>query len=168
MTKAYISGAITGLDLLAPAFFNRAEEFLKSKGFDAINPLKLNHNHDKSWESYMRIDLQELLKCNCIYMLKNFTTSRGAMIELQVAHTVGMHVMFESEFCVLQNLNKAEAWEALNQGHKITHKYFADNEWIRKKSEYELINQEGIVMSQAEFLLERTAEYFNTGWEIIY
>lgn len=46
--KIYISGKISGIENEAPDLFLKAEKELKEKGFETINPITLNHNHDKS------------------------------------------------------------------------------------------------------------------------
>lgn len=54
MAKIYISGKITGIENEAAALFEKAEKELKEKGFETVNPVTLNHKHDKSWHSYMK------------------------------------------------------------------------------------------------------------------
>lgn len=95
MEKIYISGKITGLDNYAEVF-EQAEKTLTEQGYEVINPTKLNHsNHNQSWESFMKIDLAEMLKCDAIYMLKNWRESKGAITEGYLAHTVKMKIIFE-------------------------------------------------------------------------
>ena len=57
--------------------------------------MKLNHEHDKSWESYMREDLKALLDCTHIYMMKNWDTSRGAIIERNLAKDLNIEAIYE-------------------------------------------------------------------------
>jgi hypothetical protein len=55
--KIYIAGKITGLDTeVAFGEFKRARLILENIYPDSeiINPMELPHNHDKTWESYMR------------------------------------------------------------------------------------------------------------------
>jgi hypothetical protein len=92
--KCYISGKITGIDNYEK-LFSDAENYLLSKGYDVVNPVKLNHDHDKSWESYMRVDLKALLDCDAIYMLKNFHSSKGAIIEKNLAYQLGIKIINE-------------------------------------------------------------------------
>ena len=84
--KVYISGKITGLifeDALEN--FAKAEQQLIEKGYEVVNPMTLNHDHDKSWESYMKVDLIAMLDCTHIYMLDGWGDSRGAHIEYYLA-----------------------------------------------------------------------------------
>lgn len=44
---------------------------------------------------HMRVDIALLLKCDCIYMLQGWELSKGAKLELDVASSCGIKVMFE-------------------------------------------------------------------------
>ena len=93
-TKIYISGKITGLDNYMQLFMD-AEIELKQLGCDVVNPTLLPHNHDKSWNSYMREDLKEVLDCDGIYMLDNHSDSIGAMIELRLAQSLNYKIIYQ-------------------------------------------------------------------------
>jgi len=92
MKKIYISGKITGIEDQAAQLFEQAETDIRNAGFEPVNPMKLNHKHDKSWESYMKADLKALLDCDGIFMLDNWSDSKGALIELDLALKVGVPV----------------------------------------------------------------------------
>jgi len=94
-TKIYISGKITGIEDKAFEIFQKADEHLQSMNFETVNPMLLKHNHDKSWESYMKVCLKALIDCDKIYMLLNWRDSKGAMMELEVARKLGISVIFE-------------------------------------------------------------------------
>ena len=96
--KIYISGKITGIEEEALQRFEFAETNLKLAGFDVVNPMKLEHNHDKSWEAYMRVCIIALMSCNAIFMLLNYYQSKGAMIELALAKELGMKVYWEEYY----------------------------------------------------------------------
>ena len=97
MEKVYISGKITGIEEIAPMLFEHAEKYLTIMGFTPVNPMKLNHQHDKSWQSYMKEDVKALCECNAIYMLNNWTESKGAIIEHTIAMYLRMKVIYESK-----------------------------------------------------------------------
>lgn len=92
--KYYISGKITGVESEAPVLFEQAENYLRLQGHEVINPMKLNHQHDKSWHSYMKEDIKALCDCDAIFMLTNWTDSKGAIIE----HTIAMYLGFKVEY----------------------------------------------------------------------
>lgn len=84
--KCYLAGQISGIDYdTYKKNFEEASLFVKSLGLDPINPTELSHNHDKSWESYMKEDITELLKCDFIYALDGWEFSKGAVLEVQLA-----------------------------------------------------------------------------------
>lgn len=89
--KIYISGAITGVENEAKKRFDEAEKKLKNMVFDVVNPMKLPHNHDKTWGSFMREDLKSLLDCDAIYLIEaDSDKSRGVELELMVAKRLGI------------------------------------------------------------------------------
>ena len=96
MKKIYISGRITGLDN-AKVFklFYDASLTLFNANWCVVNPMTLNHDHDKSWLNYMRVDLKALIDCDTIYMLSNWEDSRGAKIEHDLAQSLGLEIIYE-------------------------------------------------------------------------
>lgn len=97
--KIYISGKITGLEhQVAYKIFEDAENNLKSKlNCEVINPMKLEHNHDQSWENFMKQDLKELLDCDYIFLLDNWKFSKGARLELLLADELKIEVINKIE-----------------------------------------------------------------------
>lgn len=95
MKKVYISGKITGIEKEAPALFEKAEQEVRAMGFEPVNPMKLNHEHDLKWSSYMRVDLRELSYCDAVYMMSNYQDSKGAKGELDTAILLQLDVMFQ-------------------------------------------------------------------------
>jgi hypothetical protein len=96
--KIYISGRISGIENEAPKLFAIAEKKLRAQGFVVVNPMTLNHDHDKTWESYMREDIKALCDCDEIYMLSNWPDSRGAIVEHGLAHTLGLKIRYEGPY----------------------------------------------------------------------
>lgn len=95
MDKIYISGKISGIENDALALFDTAEDALKTTWAVVINPMRLPHDHDKTWHSYMREDIKSLCDCDAIYMLKNWSDSKGAIIEHTIAMYLGIKVIYE-------------------------------------------------------------------------
>ena len=79
--KIYIAGRVTYSPEAAALEFEKAEQFLSELGFNVINPMKLNHSHDKKWESYMKVCIKALCDSNCVYLLKDWYESKGAVLE---------------------------------------------------------------------------------------
>lgn len=97
--KVYISGAIAHHDLEErKAAFGDAERFLSLKGFDPVNPFKNGLPDDAHWRKHMRADIALLLGCDYIYMLQGWELSKGAKLELDVASSCGIGVLFEGHF----------------------------------------------------------------------
>ena len=96
MKKIYISGKITGIEKEAFELFEQTEIELMLQGNVAINPMKLEHDkHDQSWHSYMKTDIKALCDCDEIFMLYNWTDSKGAIIEHSIALFLGLKVVYQ-------------------------------------------------------------------------
>jgi hypothetical protein len=94
--KIYISGKISGLEFEdAYKKFMDAQLKYESAGFEVVNPMRIAHDHDLTWESYMKADLKAMLDCTHIFMLKDWHTSRGADIEYNLAKELSLIVIFE-------------------------------------------------------------------------
>lgn len=95
--KIYISGKISGLPEAEVAFkFKQAEVKLEQEDHLSVNPFEIGLPYEEQWladgvndrerwEQHMDRDLDLLRGCEAIYMLDNWSTSRGAIIELKEA-----------------------------------------------------------------------------------
>ena len=94
--KCYISGAIAHCDMSERReAFGRAEQFLQLRGWEPVNPFKNGLPQPGDWHDHMRVDIANLMGCQCIYMLKGWYKSKGAKLELDVASSCGLEVLFE-------------------------------------------------------------------------
>lgn len=101
--KIFISGKMTGVkDFNFPAFFE-TESKLLHEGYSVVNPARISvelaHKQNKTLEQldYIEIlkkDMQQLLECDCIYMLPGWQGSRGANLELYVATQLKIKVIY--------------------------------------------------------------------------
>lgn len=92
MKRVYISGPMTGLqDLNFPAF-NAAAYSLRAQGHQVVNPAEVNPDITMTWEQCMRADIKALCDCDTIALLPGWETSRGAHLEVHVAHRLGLTV----------------------------------------------------------------------------
>lgn len=94
----YLSGKISGLkEPVAQAKFEKAERMFIDFGYDVVNPMKLDHDHDRTWCEYMKRDIKALCDCTMICMLPNWEESRGAVVEHTIAQMIGIPVFYEAE-----------------------------------------------------------------------
>jgi len=93
--KVYISGPITGINNFEKPF-QQAEDRLLLGGYSVVNPCTLPHLHGKSWIEYMREDIDAMirLRCDAIALLKGWEKSRGALLELLIAESCGMTIIY--------------------------------------------------------------------------
>ena len=94
--RIYISGQITGLDIeVAKAYFKQTELQLKENGHTPVNPMEvLPYHPDHTWHDYMAEDIKALLYCEAILMLDNWTNSKGAKIEHDIAKGLGIKIFY--------------------------------------------------------------------------
>lgn len=103
--KIYISGKITGLPIeQAKRMFAVVEKEITDAGHVAVNPMKLKHDHDQRWESFMKVDIAELMTCDAIYLLSNWHESKGACIEHTLAYQLGM-LVYSDDFTSPSNIS---------------------------------------------------------------
>ena len=95
----YISGKITGTTDYMERF-EAAEKKLVGKGYDAINPAKRNAEFPPgtAWETYMRSCITMLMGADAIYMMRGWRRSAGAVLEHQIATSLGMVIINEGGF----------------------------------------------------------------------
>lgn len=94
MSKVYISGKITGLNLRQyQAKFERAARRLKTMGYIPINPAAKGEIIGYKWEDYMKDDIKLLCDCDYIYQLENWEESEGAKFEYEVAKALKKPVL---------------------------------------------------------------------------
>lgn len=93
MQKCYIAGAITGTQDYEQKFKEASHHVIKL-GMVPVNPVTLLHNHDKTWESYMRECLSAMLDCSAIYMLPCYPKSKGANLEHNLARSLNFNIIY--------------------------------------------------------------------------
>lgn len=86
----YASGPMSGYkDKNFPAFM-KASIKLRAKGHRVINPAELNiEEPEPTWERCLRRDIREMMKCNAIATLPGWKKSRGALLEVHIAKSLG-------------------------------------------------------------------------------
>lgn len=98
MFSLYLAGPMTGLSEFNYPAFNRVAKQLRDFGFYVVNPAELSPTTDQSWEYYMKITIAGMVTCDGIFLLNGWEASRGARIEDNLARSLAMPRMFESDF----------------------------------------------------------------------
>jgi hypothetical protein len=92
LPRLYLCGPMTGLpDFNAPAFQNAAKR-LRGYGLAVFNPTENGLPVDAPWADHMRKDIAELVRCFAVATLPGIEYSRGAQLELHIAHALGLPV----------------------------------------------------------------------------
>lgn len=91
----YLAGKMSGVPEWNFPAFNAKAEHLRELGWHVENPADNGLTEGYRWQDYMREALAQLVKCDYIYLLAGWETSRGAQLELHVAKQLGMTVMLE-------------------------------------------------------------------------
>jgi hypothetical protein len=92
--KVYISGKITNNPNYKKQF-EEAEKRLKKAGNIVMNPAILPEGFE--WDEYMKICIAMLDPCEAIYLLENWTSSKGAITEKSYALKKNKIIMHEDE-----------------------------------------------------------------------
>lgn len=94
--RVYVSGKMSGLPDLGFPLFNKAAASLRASGYEVVNPAEMDaaDTGPKEWHEYLRRDITELVKCDAIALLPNWTESKGARLERHIAVELGMREIF--------------------------------------------------------------------------
>lgn len=93
----YVAGPMTNRRGYNYPLFGRAAEHVRAElGAQVISPHELDHGDGGllgtiPWEEYIRIDLEALLTCDGIVLLKDWEQSRGARLEYRIAAELGYY-----------------------------------------------------------------------------
>ena len=64
-------------------------------GHEPVNPFNNGVPDDAHWRQHMLADISMLLSCDYIYMLHGWELSKGAKLELDVASSCGIGVLYQ-------------------------------------------------------------------------
>lgn len=95
MTRIYLSGPMTGYADYNRAAFDRATAALETLPDVVVwsPPRDSTLTAEASWEQHLRHDLTAMLACEVVVVLPGWEASRGASLEVDVAHAIGMPVL---------------------------------------------------------------------------
>ena len=93
MKSCYLSGPMTGKPNYNYEAFHEAAELVRQQGYEVINPAEAFHG-DQSlpYATYMRHDIESLLKVDFVVVLPGWEHSRGALFEVLIAAALGLPV----------------------------------------------------------------------------
>lgn len=96
-TTVYLAGPMTGLpDFNFPAFF-AAAAVLRDRGYTVVSPAEINTEQKLTgtvpWVECLRNDIKALCDCEGIVLMPGWEGSKGAHLELHIAHRLGLQVM---------------------------------------------------------------------------
>lgn len=91
----YISGMISD-DPDYKEKFRAAHQMLEHCGFEVLNPAELvKVSDEKDYTDYLSEAVFLMLQCDQLYMLKGWSTSTGAKLELKLAKMLGKKIRYE-------------------------------------------------------------------------
>ena len=91
--KIYIAGKVSGEDPKAcAAKFAAAENILKERGYEVVNPIKVVGDFTADWQTAMRKCISALMACDGIYLLPDWQGSTGATLECALSVAMGIIV----------------------------------------------------------------------------
>lgn len=93
--RVYLSGPMSGIAENNFPEFHRWAKDLRDRGFDVVSPAEIEEAG--TWEMCLRADLRELCTCDTIALMPGWENSKGAHLELHIAHRLGMVVMHLAE-----------------------------------------------------------------------
>lgn len=91
--RVYISGPMTGYPDLNRAAFRAAACRLRDLGHVPVDPSTAPEITGATWADYMRADIAEMVTCEAVAVLPGWEASRGAVLEVHIAHALGMAVL---------------------------------------------------------------------------
>lgn len=94
--KIYIAGKITGEDRAAcKAKFAEAENRIRELGAVPITPFKLGIPEHFTFAESKPFNFKAIAKCHAIFMLADYTSSPGALDELDEAQRLKREIFYE-------------------------------------------------------------------------
>ena len=90
--RVYISGPMTGIPDYNFHAFNHEAQRLRSAGYVVVNPAEVNPDTAMTWEQCLRADIKALCDCDTLALMPGWENSKGAHLELHIAHRLGMTI----------------------------------------------------------------------------
>lgn len=91
---------MTGLPEFNFPAFHEAASKLRQRGHIVVSPAEINAETGGDWHLYLRADIKALCDCDAIALLDGWQNSKGAHLELHVAHRLGIEIGTVDDFVV--------------------------------------------------------------------
>lgn len=104
--KLYLAGKMTGVEAFNFPAFDAARDALMAQGYEVVSPADLDRaigfdptkntldGFDKL--AAIRRDIEAIIECDAIYMLRGWENSVGATAEFHLARWLGKVLMYQS------------------------------------------------------------------------
>jgi hypothetical protein len=112
--RVYLAGPMTGIAELNFPAFNQEAERLRAEGLQVLNPADHGIVDGADWADYLRHDIAGLSSCERIHLLRGWTKSKGACLEMTIAKALGMTVTYQVDAEIEHN--NAPAVPSVQQG----------------------------------------------------
>ncbi len=89
----YVSGPMTGYENFNYKAFTGACAALRGAGLTVVSPHEVGETPGLTWADYIRKDLVLLASARSVVVLDGWECSRGAQLEVHIAHALGMPVV---------------------------------------------------------------------------
>lgn len=91
--KHYLCGPMSGYPDFNRTQFVACAQQLREIGYDIVNPIEFDEEPGMPWSDYLRKDIRALMDCGGVITLPGWQESRGASLEIHIAHALGMWVL---------------------------------------------------------------------------
>jgi len=116
--KIFLSGPMTNIDKYNFPEFNRKAEMLRSRGWEVVNPVDICLKYkfekvisDKTvFNAMVKEELEQLVTCDAIYMMKGWENSLGAMKEYVLARRHNLKFVFEQNGLIRRTIRAIRDW----------------------------------------------------------
>jgi len=93
--RVYIAGPMTGIEDFNFPAFNAEASALREQGLSVLNPAEHGIVEGAEWADYLRHDIAGLASCERIHLLRGWSNSKGARLEVTIAQALGMQMTFQ-------------------------------------------------------------------------
>ena len=93
--RVYLAGPMTGIAEFNFPAFNAEAARLRATGLYVLNPADHGVVDGADWADYLRHDIAGLASCERIHLLRGWSKSKGATLEVTIAKALGMSITFQ-------------------------------------------------------------------------